>query len=359
MSSTTTLATLARGRDNNLNLLRIVAAGLVLVSHSFVIASGDPRAEPWDAVLGRSPGGLAVDIFFLISGFLVTGSAMKQAAVWPYVRARALRIYPGLWVALLFTLALVGAGFSSLPAGAFFSEPQTWKYLAKNALMITGAEAVLPGAFATNPFTGVVNGSLWTLRYELRLYALLALGWWALGHWARGQAVQRLRTAVTALALVLSAAAVAQLWAPAQSDAVRLGGMFFTGAAMWTWRERLQLRGRWVLGGVVAMVLAALVSPRLFEPVYRAALPGAVCWLAYRPAGWLRAYNRLGDYSYGVYIYAFPVQQALVAAWPGLSVAGLTAWAGALTLALAVLSWHAVEQPALRWGRRFQSPAAG
>jgi peptidoglycan/LPS O-acetylase OafA/YrhL len=355
----TTLATLARGRDNNLNLLRIVAASLVLVSHSFVLVSGNPQAEPWNAVLGRSPGGLAVDVFFLVSGFLVTGSAMKQAAVWPYVRARAMRIYPGLWMALLFTLALVGAGFSSLPAAAFFSEPQTWKYLAKNALMITGAEAALPGAFAGNPFTGVVNGSLWTLRYELRLYALLALGWWALGRWARAQAPQRLRQGVTALALLLSLAAVAQLWAPAQSDAVRLGGMFFSGAAMWTWRERLQLRGRWVALGVAAMAVAALVSPRVFEPVYRAALPGLVFWLAYRPAGWPRAYNRVGDYSYGVYIYAFPVQQALVAAWPGLGVAGLTASAGALTLALAVLSWHAVEQPALRWGRRFQPRAAG
>jgi peptidoglycan/LPS O-acetylase OafA/YrhL len=107
-----------------------------------------------------------------------------------------------------------------------------------------------------------------------------------------------------------------------------------------------------VVACLLALGLAALVSPRAFEPVYRLAMPYVVFWLAYRPGGLLRAYNRVGDYSYGVYIYAFPVQQMLVAWFPGLGIWPLTAAAGAITLLLAVLSWHGVESPALRWRHR-------
>ena len=178
---TTSLASLANGRDNNLNLIRIIAAGMVLVSHSFVIASGDPQAEPWHAVIGRSPGGLAVDLFFVVSGFLVTASVMKQTSVLPYLLARGLRVYPGLWVALLLSVLVVGMGYSSLSGAAFFADPQTWRYLARNALMIAGGEGALPGSFPSNPFGPVVNGSLWTLRYELRLSMCF---WLWVGGWS-------------------------------------------------------------------------------------------------------------------------------------------------------------------------------
>lgn len=134
---------------------------------------------------------------------------------------------------------------------------------------------------------------------------------------------------------------------------MRLGGMFFVGGAAWVWRDRLPVNGWVVVLGLLAMGLAATVSVRVFEPVYRLAMPYAVFWLAYRPGGWLRAYNRAGDYSYGVYIYAFPVQQMLVASMPGIGVWQLTAAAGAITGLLAVLSWHLVEQPALAWRHRF------
>ena len=217
---TTSLDHLARGRDNNLNLIRIVAAAMVLVSHSFVIASGNPHAEPWDAVLGRSPGGMAVDIFFVISGFLVSGSLVKQASIAPYLMARAVRIYPGLWVALLLTVLVVGWCATSASPAAFFTDPQTWRYLLRNGTMVLGAEAVLPGAFETQPFAGVVNGSLWTLRHELRLYLLLALAWWLLQRWAPARALARLRWLVTLAAVGLSALA---LWQLGASDRSRPG----------------------------------------------------------------------------------------------------------------------------------------
>ncbi|OYT85704.1 MAG: acyltransferase [Burkholderiales bacterium PBB6] len=353
---TTSLDHLARGRDNNLNLIRIVAAAMVLVSHSFVIASGNPHAEPWDAVLGRSPGGMAVDIFFVISGFLVSGSLVKQASIGPYLMARAVRIYPGLWVALLLTVLVVGWCATSASPAAFFTDPQTWRYLLRNGTMVLGAEAVLPGAFEAQPFAGVVNGSLWTLRHELRLYLLLALAWWLLQRWAPGRALDRLKWLVTLAAVGLSALALWQLGASDRSDLVRMGGMFFTGAALHAWRQQVQLGGPrgllMVAVALLAMVAGAAVSPRVFEPVYRLAMPLVVCWMAFVPAGPWRAWNRLGDYSYGVYIYAFPVQQLCLLAWPGLGPWGLTGVAGVITLALAVASWYAVESPALEWLHR-------
>lgn len=104
---------------------------MVLVSHSFVIATGNPQAEPWDGLLGRSPGGMAVDIFFVISGFLVTASVTKQPSLWPFLLARGLRIYPGLWVALLLTALVVGGGATSAcpgrPSSPIRRPGSTWR----------------------------------------------------------------------------------------------------------------------------------------------------------------------------------------------------------------------------------------
>jgi len=81
--------------------------------------------------------------------------------------------------------------------------------------------------------------------------------------------------------------------------------------------------------------------------VYPPTIAYIVLWLAYVPGGWLRAYNRVGDYSYGVYIYAFPVQQALIASFPDMGAMGVFLSATAITLPLAIASWHYIEKPAL------------
>ena len=344
------LGVLSVGHDNNLNLLRVLAASLVLVSHSYVLATGEPSAEPWTARLGMSPGGVAVDIFFAVSGFLVTASLVGSASLWRFVSARALRIYPALWVALVLTTLVVGIDFTDLSAAGFFRDRQTWRYLGINAFMVT-AEGPLPGAFAHVPFAGAVNGSLWTLRYELRMYALLALCWFVV-RLVRPRAtlcdnVRVFGRVVLALASGLLVASLALHLGGRHSDFVALGAMFFQGAALFMLRGRVTIAWPLLAAMLAACGAAALVSPLAFGTVYRLCLPLAALHLAFLPGGPLRRYNRLGDYSYGIYIFAFPVQQMLMARFPTLGPLGLMAAAIVPTLALAVLSWRVVEERAL------------
>ena len=342
-----TLAQAAQGHDNNLNLLRLVAALLVLVSHSVTVATGRGNLEPGRSLLGLSLGDIAVDIFFVVSGFLVTGSLMRSNSLAKYAAARALRIVPGLWVALLVTVLIVSIGFSALPAGQALSDPLTWRYLGRNALIVTGADFDLPGAFPGNPFPRNVNASLWTLPLEVWMYIILAAEWWTATRLAPrfGSAVLTRFLLATAVVLLVGALGLALAGHP--SNSTRHAAVFFSAAWMYAVRDRIPLRLAAVLAAAAIVACATLVSHGAFEIAYRLLLPYIVLYVAYVPAGFIRYYNRVGDFSYGVYIYAFPFQQISAALFPGIDAWHLFFLAAGMTLVAAVLSWYLVESRAL------------
>ena len=167
------LGDLTGGRDNNILLLRFVAALAVILFHCYAL-TGRWTDEPlWKAAPELNLGAIGVKMFFVISGFLVTQSWITRQRLDQFVVARVLRIYPALVAATLWTIALAALS-SYLPATAFFTHPQTGDYFWRTALAVDTREG-LPGAFAGNPFPHAVNGSLWTLPIELRLYLALAL----------------------------------------------------------------------------------------------------------------------------------------------------------------------------------------
>lgn len=170
------LSELIGDRDNNLNLVRITAALAVLVTHSFALTLG-PNAEPLRQHLGTTLGTMAVDVFFVASGFLVTFSLAKRQSVLEFVLARALRILPALFVMLLLSVAVLGPAFTALPLADYFADRRVATYLIKGATLVTGIEFELPGVFLRNPYPAVVNGSLWTLPWEVAMYGLLLLAW--------------------------------------------------------------------------------------------------------------------------------------------------------------------------------------
>jgi peptidoglycan/LPS O-acetylase OafA/YrhL len=342
-----TLAQAAQGHDNNLNLLRVVAAMLVLVSHSVTVATGRADLEPGRGLLGLSLGDVAVDIFFVVSGFLVTGSLMRSNSLAKYAAARGLRIVPGLWVALLFTVLVVAFRFSAQPAGEVLSDPATWRYLARNALIVTGADFNLPGAFEGNPFPRNVNASLWTLPLEVWMYIILAAEWWLAGRFLRRLGSTGLTRLLFGTAVVLMAAALGLALAGHPSNSTRHAAVFFSAAWMYAVRDRIPLKGGAAAVAAAVVVAAAMASHGTFEIAYRLLLPYIVLYVAYVPAGFIRQYNRIGDFSYGVYIYAFPFQQIAAALFPGIGVWGLFLVAAGMTTVAAILSWHLVESPAL------------
>ncbi|MFM7134620.1 MAG: acyltransferase family protein [Planctomycetota bacterium] len=340
----------AVGRDNNFNLLRMVAATAVLVSHSFAIHSGDARQEPLKGAVGVGLGGLAVDVFFVASGFLVTASMVKRGSVADFIRARAYRIYPAAVVVCLLTVFVLGPAVTTVELSRYFSASATWEYLAKCSTFIAGVSFNLPGVFESNPFAATVNGSLWSMRWELRCYALLVVFWVVAGWLGSRRAAWYERTVVAVAIGALVMATVQRITPVLPNLPIGLLGMFMVGGAMHVFADRIALP-RW--GGPVALLaimVAGAASPTAFALTWMLAAPYLVLWCAYVPGGPIRAYNRVGDYSYGVYLYAFPVQQLLIMLAPEIGILPYTLLTFAIVLGFAALSWHFIEKRWLRSG---------
>ena len=355
------LSEVAQGRDNNFNLIRILAALAVLVGHSFPIALGKGAGDPVAGLVGISLGGIAVDVFFVTSGFLVTGSLLSRDRLLDFFWARALRIFPALTVMVMLSVFGLGLYFTTLPTTAYLSDPKSLNYLVKNIILFRDVVWDLPGVFESNPFKSAVNGSLWTLPKEVKLYTLLGVIWFLVGVIAKNR-TSTFGSTVIGFTILGAAVVGYNVFLPGPNVVNwHLFFMFFIGSAFYTLRGRVVLsRGMFWL---VVMVLAfSAIHRQAFLFVYVLTLGYVVLYVAYVPTGYVRLFNRAGDYSYGVYIYAFPVQQSVAALVPGISIWGMIAIASAVTLVLAVLSWHWIERPALDlrgWGvnliRRLQA----
>lgn len=350
------LSTYASGRDNNFNLIRFIAAFLVLFSHSFALALGHGDGEPLRAMVGMTFGDAAVDVFFITSGFLITSSYFARNNLRAFVRARVLRIYPALIVAVIFCVFIVGATLTTRGVADYFLDPQTREFFVKNITLFFGVEYKLPGVFSDTPYKNAVNGSLWTLPYEVKMYAILTILLVAVAHVGKRVTWVTFRNVI----LVVSVLAIGLHLFRHFNDArpgnfVRLFSMFFVGAAFHAWRDKVRLSTGWAAAGM-ALLLVLLFQKDAFFVVYCLALPFLVFYAAYVPSGRIRAFNRLGDYSYGLYIYAFPVQQSVAHLVPGIGVPAMLALSFSVTLFLAVLSWHLIEENALRLKERHVSP---
>jgi len=312
-------------------------------------------------------GSIAVDVFFIISGFLVTGSLVSKQSVRVFIRSRVLRIYPGLIGATVTSVVLLGVFFTKSPLTHFLANQQTIKFLAKNITVVAGLEWWLPGVFEQVPYKGVINGSLWTLPWELRMYAVLSVIW-LIACIAGKHRDRVLKWTVVGIASVAAIGAIiassgfipsttlalARVIPQADSHAFSYGHLylrwpltFFSGAAFYVLRDHIVLSGS-VFITFVAAILASTISHGFFMACYVLFLPYVVLYLAYIPSGWIRSFNNCGDYSYGMYIYAFPVQQAIAATTPGVHVLPMLLLSFVITLFFAGLSWNLIEKPALR-----------
>lgn len=307
--------------------------------------------------LGISLGTMAVDCFFFMSGFLVCASLLRQQNLLSFFWARFFRIIPGLFVVVMLTVFALGPWLTTLSSADYFRHSATTEYLLHCITLVNDVAFVLPGVFDNNPFRQSVNGSLWSLPYEIGMYGIL------MALWAVSYALERINLKKSWPYLLAAMMTGFVGWMIADyarqgyiSTFPKLGFMFFWGVCFYTFRERITLNW-WGLFGCALLLWLTSFSKPLFLLSYLLVSGYVLLALAYLPSGSIRLYNNLGDYSYGIYIYAFPIQQTLVFLIPGIDPINLMIYAFFITMVLAVMSWHLVEERSMR-GRYWFTPQA-
>jgi peptidoglycan/LPS O-acetylase OafA/YrhL len=332
----------AQGR-NNFNLMRLVAAWMVIYGHASAI-TGVPFTDAfaWVTQL-RGAGAVAVDLFFVVSGFLIAAS-LQRNDVRGYLVSRGLRIVPALVVCVALTTFVLGPLLTT--AARYWSDARTWEYFGVNASLLL-SRFHLPGVFEQHPNT-VVNGSLWTLPNEAKLYVLLLVAW------LLGLLAPRRYAWLWAAAMLAGYLLAWRYW-PLPDHVQKYGectAFFITGTLLWVLRDRIRLSAIPVLALVLA--LAMLRGGTWSHLPYFGLLTYGTLYLALRIRLPLIRHT---DISYGVYLYGWPAQQlAWMLPW-GKDIAGNILIASAIALTLGVLSWFLVERPALRLKKRWVAKA--
>lgn len=348
-------------RSNALNAWRLLLAAEVIFIHSWGVTGRIPSVKPIYQLLLC----VGVDGFFTISGFLITASWLSNPRVGDYFAARALRILPGFYACLIVT------AFVFAPVGVAMQGGSVTKLVASGAplefVLENSAVALVKfdigGTPQGVPVAGVWNGSLWSLIWEVMCYVIVA----AIG--VVGLASRRWISPAILVAAVIGASLLPPLTSPEELTrqqgnaliplvflACRTAIMFAAGALLYQWRDKIPARWSLVAVSLVIVAAASLL------PDYRlvAAVPLAYAIIV---SGALIHNKRMRlrtDLSYGVYIYAFPMQQLLVIAglaW--LNPFAFFAVATAATLPIAAASWFLVEKPARSLKQRLKrkSPA--
>jgi peptidoglycan/LPS O-acetylase OafA/YrhL len=319
---------------NAFNHIRLIAAVLVLVSHHFAL-----WGLPEPGILGRSLGHVGIAIFFSLSGFLVTKSFEADPHAGRFLLRRALRIMPGLVVNVIICVGIFGVLLTNLPFESYVTHPMTRAFF-KNILFNPTFQ--LPGVLEDARHPYAVNGSLWTLPFEAMAYLVLV---------TIGVIFRKSLTWLSPILIVIGLFAVLRwhpespiiLWGNDLRHAPLFLSYFFVGVALYffapvllTLSKILMLSGLYVI---------------LEHPSYRdvVAILLVPCLSIYIGRQFISPVLELkNDCSFGVYLYAFPVQQFVITKfgsfgfWPTLLLSILT------TYALSIFSWKLIEKPMLK-----------
>jgi peptidoglycan/LPS O-acetylase OafA/YrhL len=329
----TTLRERLGDRHNRLNAIRLVLASVVIVGHAWPLTGADgPSLELLSDV--------AVNGFFVLSGYLIAESRVRTTLV-PYLWRRFLRIYPAFLVSLL-VVAFVFAPLAAAIEGSSLDLGSAAGFVLHNSDLRISQWGI-DGTQLDVPAPDSWNGSLWTLFHEALAYVLLGL---VLSLAVAARHARWVLPAMFLLVLVLRPLVEGPLDVTTHLylNGARLAGYFLAGAAVWAWSGTW--RPTWVHTAGAAVVYAVLTDLGWADLYGQLPLAVLLLGLGAAPS---RNWTTRTDLSYGVYIYAYPVQQLLVllgtASW-GVAVNSVLVLL--LTLPLALLSWTLVEKPALR-----------
>ena len=350
-----TLKESSTGTDNNLNLVRLIAAFMVMYMHSLALCQANQEADLMYTLTFHKAlsGQVGVDIFFVISGFLIYRSYERKNNVLSFLKARFLRIWPLLAAFILVTAFILGPAFTALTREEYFAGNIS-EYLL-NLLFISGDNR-LPGVFA-NHINKSSNGSIWTLQYEVICY-LLVLVFVPL--------CKKYKKAIFALVACSAFVYLFFTYSPESESLIplsrvalrnmgRLTMEFEIGAMYYIYSDKILLSFKYFLIAVAGII----VFPIFFDYEIAFAIFGAyiVMYIGFGYYGVSKLYNKVGDISYGVYVLSFFVQQRLIdilgKSPDGYQVLRMNPYQNlwlttVIVLPLSFFSWHLFEKQLLK-----------
>ena len=290
-----------------------------------------------------------IPMFFALSGFLVAGSAVRTQSLVKFLGLRVIRIVPALFVEVTLSAIILGGVFTNLKLSDYYSSSGFWRYFLNTVGYVN---YFLPGVFDRTPGGPIVNANLWTLPFEFECYAMISLIM-AFGLLKRPKLLAAFFGVATVVLLIANSAYGFQV-TPAQLEGRVMIYYFVAGLIFYVFRYKI------VMNAIIFFFCAALSYVAMMSTmtvyIYPLFLTYVTVFIGLFPFPQFKIL-KTGDYSYGVYLYGFPVTRAFVEVFPGARANfGLVALASLLlTIAFAAFSWHAVEKHFLRL-KKFLSP---
>lgn len=338
--------------NNNFNLCRLLLAVLVIFSHAPEALDGNRERELLTRMFHTvSLGELAVDGFFVLSGFLIVQSWLSSPRIIDYLKKRILRIFPGFIVASLICAFVVGP----LASGADYWPSFDYRKFGLGLLSLSAPQ--IPSVFVGTKYA-VVNGAMWTVHFEFLCY-LSVLGFGVLGL-LRDRRLWLLATVMLFVINIFRASgyhlSVLMFQDPLSHAIVRLSLPFFSGACFFLYRDRIAYSPK-LLAIFITLLFVALFSPLTAELALATLGAYALFYFAKTYIPTLAGFNQLPDISYGVYLYGWPVMKMIHWYFRNISMPALIATTVLASLVFGWASWHLVEKPFLKLkNKRFPLP---
>lgn len=347
-SSPSTLGDILRthgGLGPGFDTMRLALSLAIMVVHSVTLTHGiayfDYR-QWWGYPLFLA----ILPMFFGLSGFLVTGSAVRLRNTYKFLLNRGFRIIPALAVEVTLSAIVLGAVVTTIPLKDYFESAKFWAYFQN---IIGNIHFELPGVFRDNPFPGTVNGNLWTLQPEYYCYLLLGL-------LMMSGIFFRRKFFLTVVGIFSIGLLIADIgWKVGQPfyavSSTLLVFCFFVGSLFFLLADYIIFDWRLAaLAGIGYFFLSQLGGGVVASMVLLCYL---TAYLGLCKIPKVKYLDR-GDYSYGIYLYGFPIQQTLVHYFPAAYAWGTVAIISiAATIFFAMFSWHWIEKPILALKNRF------
>ena len=339
--------------SNNFDGIRLIAALFVLIGHSPAILSNSGLTfDPFIKIFGVSIQNIGVFIFFIISGFLVTRSWEFKKNIFDFLIARVLRIFPALICLVLLSVFVLGLLITRYHISDYLSSSVTGEYLQDMSLY--RMHYYLPGVFETNPTGSSINGSLWTLPYEFTCYLFLmciAILNIQKNKWSALFFLLMVTTSYFLLQEKIDKVVIPIIGIDFKNF-YPLFLYFLSGGVYYHFIKSIHFN---LYGLLVCGIVISLIKMNYLPELFLAfTLPYLIFSFVFSKKINMHRFGQYGDFSYGLYLYAFPIQQLIVYLLPiKIGVVTMIILSIGFTFPIAILSWKFIEKPSLDLRKKY------